>query len=149
MARRKSKSEAERVRLQIPMPADQVDEINNLAEFMDYTQPRMMIKLLAIAVAERKAFASWLGKKIQAAKNTSRFQGELVVAQVRMRADDTTRIEELSSLFGNTTARMAALLIEFAIDDTKWLRTRLGRFAQQKIDQAFGRSNADYEDKAA
>jgi hypothetical protein len=116
------------IKLQIPVSRELADELARWAEEMEWTQGRLAAVLLEHGSADRSNIGKWLTKRVAQCTGPGIGPGWLqkgdnsaVRLQVSVNQRVAWRIEKLASALNQTTVRVAALLIDFALCDEKWV----------------------------
>jgi hypothetical protein len=153
-------SQADLIKLQIPVTRELADELARWARKMELTQANLCKALLSFAMDDVANIGEWLriraiGKRPKWIKNGWLQEGEMIGTrlQVPVPKELSDRIEALALRLNQSAMKLSALLLDFSLADEKWsmrfLTTRVGREVMAllgKKPQAFELAEMEGED---
>lgn len=137
--------EHELLRLQIPVSKALADAIAKIATELERSQTWVASKLLRVAILDLEVVGGWLRRRAIGSGEVRRMgwlqmgdSSELRL-QVPVEPKVLRQIEALASRLNQTPVRMAALLLDFAIDDNRFmLRAFSTKFGKVLSDWLWG-----------
>lgn len=134
---------SEQVRLQIPVSKALGEAISKIAEELERSQTWVAGKLLRVAMSDLEVVGGWLRRRA-IGHGEARRMGWLQMGdssemrlQVPVSPELLKSIEELAARLNHTPVRMAALLLDFSIDDNRFLlkvfSTKLGKMLTDRL----------------
>lgn len=146
------KVETETIKLQIPVSRELADELARWAKEMEWTQGRLAAVLLEFGSDDRVKIGRWLTKRVDGCTGPTLGPGWLqkgeasaVRLQVVVSRRVEWRLERLANALNQTTVRVAALLIDFALCDEKWAMTLIKSKFGRALRKMFGGRMESYE----
>jgi hypothetical protein len=139
-------------KLQIPVSRELADELARWAKEIEWTQGHLAAVLLEFGTDDRAKIGRWLAKRAATCTRPGSGPGWLqkgdnsaVRLQVSVKPRIASRIEKLANALNQTTVRMAALLLDFAVCDEKWAMQLLKSRVGKAISKMLGKKSEQYE----
>ena len=147
-----SDDEKNAVKLQIPVSRELADELARWAREMEWTQGGLTAVLLECGSEDRARIGRWLTRRVAGCTGPSMGPGWLqkgdnsaVRLQVSVAPRVAWRLERLAIALNQTTVRVAALLIDFALCDERWMLSLVKSKFGKALRRVFGHRGKPYE----
>jgi hypothetical protein len=140
------------VKLQVPVTRDLANELARWAQSMEWTQARLGAVLLDFGSEDFAKVGRWMKVRATKARNGATGLGWLqtgnrsaVRLQLLVTKETAQRIELLANSLNQTSVRMAALLLDFALCDERWGMRVFSTTFGKAILKVFGKKPELYE----